>query len=85
MLERLGDRDPLPTPSNVSALMAPGFRKFDRLRPVKVAAPSPTSATPARVPAARPARRRDIPLVPLALLVFLALTTIAVLWVVATR
>ncbi|MGW6445238.1 hypothetical protein [Lentzea sp. NPDC055074] len=82
MLNRLGDRAPLPRPVNVLSLMRTGYERFDLLRPPKTTAPPRAMAAPAPAPVSRPSRRKEIPLAPLAVLLFLVLATAAVLWVI---
>ena len=80
MLERLNDRDPLPRPVDVTAAMQPGYDRFDELRPPKLAARPVLQPTVPR-PAAPP-KPQQIPLAPLAIVVFLVAAAIAILVVV---
>ncbi|MFI6099868.1 hypothetical protein ACIA8G_30290 [Lentzea sp. NPDC051213] len=79
VLQRLNDRVPLPKPVDVTAAMRPGYDRFDELRP-----PKPLAHTVLRPTVPRPAPRvtpkpRQLPLVPLAVVFFLAVATIATL------
>ena len=79
MLERLNDKDPLPRPVDVTSAMKPGYDRFDELRPPKpVEKPvlHPTVPRPSSAPHSRP---QEVPLVPLAIVVFLVVAAIAIL------
>ncbi|MEU7477834.1 hypothetical protein AB0A63_17745 [Lentzea sp. NPDC042327] len=85
VLERLNDRDPLLPPTDTTALMRAGYDRFDTLRPVKATGPrqqQPPPSPPVRRFAPRP-ERKPVPLLPLALLVFLAVAVVVAL--VVTR
>jgi hypothetical protein len=77
MLERLNDRDPLPRPVDVTSAMQPGYDRFDELRPPKLAARPVLQPTVPRP--ASPPKPQQIPLAPLAIVVFLVVAAIAIL------
>lgn len=77
MLERLNDRDPLPRPVDVTSAMQPGYDRFDELRPPKLLDRPVLQPTVAR-PASQP-KPQQIPLAPLAIVVFLVAAAIAIL------
>ncbi|MFS8095728.1 hypothetical protein LFM09_01190 [Lentzea alba] len=78
MLERLNDRDPLPRPVNVTAAMKQGYDRFDELRPPKALEPAVPQPTVPRPPRVTP-KPRQVPLIPLAIVVFLLVGAIATL------
>lgn len=78
MLERLNDKDPLPRPVDVTAAMKPGYDRFDELRPPKQVETPVLSPTVPRPAVATP-KPQQVPLVPLAIVVFLVVAAIAIL------
>ncbi|MDT7786170.1 MAG: hypothetical protein QOF58_4589 [Pseudonocardiales bacterium] len=78
MLERLNDRDPLPRPVDVTSAMKPGYDRFDELRPPKAVEKPVLQPTVSR-PAPVSPKPQQIPLVPLAVVVFLVVAAIAIL------
>ena len=83
MLERLNDRDPLPKPLNVTAAMKPGYDRFDELRPPKIVEHAVLQPTVSRPPRGTP-KPKQLPLVPLAIVVFLVVAAIVILVEVLT-
>lgn len=77
MLERLNDRDPLPRPVDVTSAMKPGYDRFDELRPPKLAERPVLQPTVPRP--ASPPKPHQVPLAPLAIVVFLVVAAIAIL------
>ncbi|MEU0884642.1 hypothetical protein ABZ345_39135 [Lentzea sp. NPDC005914] len=78
MLERLNDRDPLPRPVDVTSAMRPGYDRFDELRPPKLTEKPVLQPTVSR-PAAVTPKPKQVPLAPLAIVVFLVVAAIAIL------